>query len=170
MAWISESKRNVLALILLAVGARLAVIAISGAILKFYEPLANRLSGKFSKIWVAAELILFVLLGAVVDIGQIRGSGLLIIVIILSGLALRSLGVFICVLKTSLNRKERIFCAIAYLPKATVQAAIGALPLVAGVASGTLILTAAVLSILISAPLGAVGIELSYKKLLERSS
>ena len=146
----------------------LAVIAISGAILKFYEPLARRLTGKFSKIWVAAELLLFVMLGAVVDIGQIRGSGLLLIVIIAAGLVLRSLGVFICVLRTKLSRNERVFCAIAYLPKATVQAAIGALPLAAGVASGSLILTAAVLAILICAPLGSIGIEMTYKRLLER--
>lgn len=146
----------------------LAVIAISSAILKTYDELAKRIKGKFSKIWVAAELMLFVLLGAVVDISQIKGAGLLIAILVLAGLVFRSMGVLISLLKTKLNRRERLFCTLAYLPKATVQAAIGALPLAAGVGAGALILTAAVMSILISAPLGAIGMELTYKQLLQR--
>lgn len=147
----------------------LAVIAISGAILKSYETLARRISGKFSKIWVAAELLLFVLLGAVVDLSYVSGAGLAIIAVIAIALLFRAMGVVLSVSRTELSWRERIFCVIAYLPKATVQAAIGAIPLAAGVAAGNIILTAAVMAILISAPLGAVGIEFSHSHLLQRS-
>jgi NhaP-type Na+/H+ or K+/H+ antiporter len=146
----------------------LAVMAIGGAILKSYETLAKRIAGKFSKLWVAAELILFVMLGAVVDIEHVQGVGLAVVLLILAVLVFRSLGVVVSLLKTQLTRKERLFCVIAGIPKATVQAAIGALPLAAGLAAGNTILAASVLSILISAPLGAVGIEIGYKKLLNR--
>lgn len=146
----------------------LAVMAIGGAILKSYETLAKRITGKFSKIWVAAELILFVMLGAVVDIEHVRGVGLSVVLLILAVLVFRSLGVVVSLARTQLTRKERLFCMIAGIPKATVQAAIGALPLAAGLAAGNTILTASVLSILISAPLGAVGIEITYKRLLMR--
>jgi len=148
----------------------LAVMAVGGAILKSYEILAKRITGKFSKIWVAAELILFVMLGSAVDIGHMRGAGLSAVTLILAALLCRSIGVMICLIRTPLNRKERAFCIIASLPKATVQAAIGAVPLAYGLSSGSIILMISVLSILISAPLGAVGIQLSYTKLLERSS
>jgi NhaP-type Na+/H+ or K+/H+ antiporter len=148
----------------------LAVMAVGGAILKSYEILAKRITGKFSKIWVAAELILFVMLGSAVDIGHMRGAGLSAVILILAALLCRSIGVMICLIRTPLNRKERAFCIIASLPKATVQAAIGAVPLAYGLSSGNIILMISVLSILISAPLGAVGIQLSYTKLLERSS
>lgn len=148
----------------------LAVMAVGGAILKSYEILAKRITGKFSKIWVAAELILFVMLGSAVDIGHMRGAGLSAVILILAALLCRSIGVMICLIRTPLNRKERAFCIIASLPKATVQAAIGAVPLAYGLSSGSIILMISVLSILISAPLGAVGIQLSYTKLLERSS
>ena len=148
----------------------LAVMAVGGAILKSYEILAKRITGKFSKIWVAAELILFVMLGSAVDIGHMRGAGLSAVILILAALLCRLIGVMICLIRTPLNRKERAFCIIASLPKATVQAAIGAVPLAYGLSSGSIILMISVLSILISAPLGAVGIQLSYTKLLERSS
>ena len=148
----------------------LAVMAVGGAILKSYEILAKRITGKFSKIWVAAELILFVMLGSAVDIGHMRGAGLSAVILILAALLCRSIGVMICLIRTPLNRKERAFCIIASLPKATVQAAIGAVPLAYGLSSGNIILMISVLSILISAPLGAVGIQLSYTKLLECSS
>ena len=148
----------------------LAVMAVGGAILKSYEILAKRITGKFSKIWVAAELILFVMLGSAVDIGHMRGAGLSAVILILAALLCRSIGVMICLIRTPLNRKERAFCIIASLPKATVQAAIGTVPLAYGLSSGNIILMISVLSILISAPLGAVGIQLSYTKLLERSS
>ncbi len=146
----------------------LAVMAIGGAILKTYDKLAKRITGKFAKIWVAAELVLFVMLGAIVDIGHVRGVGLSVVLLIAAALVFRSLGVLVSLLRTPLSRKERLFCVIAGIPKATVQAAIGALPLAAGLAAGNTILTASVLAILISAPLGAVGIELGHKKLLER--
>lgn len=146
----------------------LAVMALGGSILKFYELLANRIMGKFSKIWVGAEIMLFVLVGAAVDISYLSGSGIKSVLLILGALIIRIIGVNISLIKTKLNAKERLFCSIAYLPKATVQAAIGAIPLSAGVASGNVILTVAVVAILISAPFGAIGIDQSYRKLLVR--
>jgi NhaP-type Na+/H+ or K+/H+ antiporter len=143
-------------------------MAIGGTILKQYDELAKRMTGKFAKIWVAAELILFVMLGSVVDIRHVKGVGLAVILLIFAALVFRSLGVLVSLIRTPLSRKERIFCIIAGIPKATVQAAIGAIPLAAGLAAGNMILTASVLSILITAPLGAVGIEVGHKKLLER--
>jgi NhaP-type Na+/H+ or K+/H+ antiporter len=145
----------------------LAVMALGGSILKFYDVLARRISGKFSKIWVAAELILFVLLGAVVDIRYVSGAGLAVVAVILGALVFRAVGVLVSVSGTRLSLRERLFCIVAYLPKATVQAAIGALPLTAGVAAGQAILTTAVMAILISAPLGAIGIEATYRLWLD---
>ena len=147
----------------------LAVMALGGTILKQYDILAKRLSGKFSKIWVAAELMLFVLVGATVDISYAAKAGISAVALIFIALSIRICGVFVCLFRTKLNVKERLFCAIAYLPKATVQAAIGGLPLEAGIAAGNTILTVAVLAILITAPLGAIGIDASYQKLLTRS-
>jgi len=146
----------------------LAVMALGGTILKQYDILAERLSGKFSKIWVAAELMLFVLVGATVDISYAAKAGIAAVALIFIAFMIRICGVFICLIKTNLNLKERLFCAIAYLPKATVQAAIGGLPLAAGITAGNTILTVAVLAILITAPLGAIGIDASYQKLLTR--
>jgi NhaP-type Na+/H+ or K+/H+ antiporter len=145
----------------------LAVMAIGGTVLKRYEILARRISGKFGKIWVAAELILFVLLGAAVVVRYALGAGLAVAALILLALVVRAVGVLLSVSKTRLSGRERVFCVIAYTPKATVQAAIGALPLAAGVAAGNMILTTAVVSIMICAPLGAIAIEATYKKLLE---
>lgn len=145
----------------------LAVMALGGTILKKYDILAQRLSSKFSKIWVGAELLLFVLVGSTVDITYLSKAGVSAVALILIALVVRTLGVFICLIKTKLNNKEKSFCAIAYTPKATVQAAIGALPLAAGVLAGNTILVVAVLAILITAPLGAIGIDASYKKLLK---
>lgn len=147
----------------------LAVMALGGTILKQYDILAERLSGKFSKIWVAAELMLFVLVGATVDISYAAKAGIAAVALIFIALMIRICGVFICLVKTNLSLKERLFCAIAYLPKATVQAAIGGLPIAAGIAAGNTILTVAVLAILITAPLGAIGVDASYKNLLIRS-
>ena len=146
----------------------LAVMALGGTILKQNDILAKRLSGKFSKIWVAAELMLFVLVGATVDISYAEKAGMAAVVLILIALVIRVCGVFACLLGTKLRARERLFCAIAYLPKATVQAAIGGLPLAAGVAAGNTILTVAVLAILITAPLGAMGVDYSYQKMLVR--
>lgn len=144
----------------------IAVMALGGTILKYYEVLAKRLMGKFSKIWVGAEIMLFVLVGAAVDISYLSDAGLNAVLLILLALIFRVLGVGVSLIKTDLNKKERLFCALAYLPKATVQAAIGAIPLTAGVAAGNTILTVAVMAILITAPLGAIGIDRTYKKVL----
>ena len=146
----------------------LAVMALGGTLLKHYEKLAKRLSLKFSKIWVGAEMLLFVLVGAAVDIRYIGSAGIMAALLILGALVLRMIGVLLCVVKTKLSFKERLFCGIAYLPKATVQAAIGALPLLAGVEAGNMILAVAVLAIMITAPLGAVGIDLTYNKILTK--
>lgn len=146
----------------------LAVMALGGTVLKLREVVAKRISGKFSKIWVAAELILFVLLGAAVDINYISIAGIAAVIIIIGALLFRAIGTSISLIKSGLNAKEALFCNIGYLPKATVQAAVGAIPLAAGVASGNIILSIAVISILITAPIGAIGIDLSYKRLLKK--
>lgn len=147
----------------------LAVMALGGTLLKTYELLAKRISGKFSKIWVAAELVLFVLLGAMVDIRYVAGAGLSVIALIFGALVLRSIGVYLSVSGAGIPIKEKLFCIIAYLPKATVQAAIGALPLAAGIPAGNTILTTAVIAVLITSPLGAIGIKQTYHKLLTRT-
>jgi solute carrier family 9B (sodium/hydrogen exchanger), member 1/2 len=145
----------------------IAVIGLGGTILKTYDMLAKRLVGKFSKIWVFAELMLFVLVGAAVDITLIPQIGLSVVVVLFGALTIRMLGVFLSLLKTNLTWKERWFVAFAYIPKATVQAAIGSIPLTLGVASGEVILAVAVLAILITAPLGAFLIDHTKKSLLE---
>lgn len=129
----------------------------------------RRLSEKFGKLWIAAEVILFVLVGAAVDIRYTLGAGLDAVLMILIVLVFRSVGVLLCMPGTKLNRKERLFCVIAYLPKATVQAAIGSVPLALGLPCGRLVLSVAVLSILITAPLGAFGMDITYKRLLTRN-
>jgi len=150
----------------LPVSGLLAVMAMGIMILEAYEVLAKRLMGKFSKVWVGAEVFLFVLVGAAVDISTVPAAGLGAVALILGALVFRTLGVALCLMRTPLAVKERLFCAIAYLPKATVQAAVGAIPLAQGVAAGNTILTVAVLSILIAAPVGALGIDHSYRRLL----
>lgn len=144
----------------------LAVMAVGIATLQFYPVLAERLSAKFSKLWVAAEILLFVLVGATVDIRFAIAAGGKVIGLLFIVLAFRMVGVFVCLLRTKLNHKERLFCMIAYIPKATVQAAIGGIPLAMGLSCGNIVLTVAVLSILITAPLGAFGVDLTYKKWL----
>lgn len=126
-----------------------------------------RLSQKFGKLWIGAEVILFVLVGAAVDIRYTLDAGIMAVIMILIALCFRAIGVSICLLKTNLSLKERIFCIIAYLPKATVQAAIGSVPLSLGLACGQIVLSIAVLGILITAPMGAFGIDLTYKKFLK---
>ena len=128
--------------------------------------LSKRLSIKYSKLWIAAEVMLFVLVGATVNIKYALGASIPVILLIMTVVVFRMAGVFLCLLGTSLSYKERLFCMIAYCPKATVQAAIGSIPLSMGLPSGNIILTVAVLSILITAPLGAFAIDISYKKLL----
>lgn len=150
----------------ISISGLLAVVAMGATILYTYPLLANRISPKFSKLWVAAEILLFVLVGATVDIKFAAAAGLSAISVIFFVLVFRMAGVFLSLIKTRLNLKERLFCMIAYLPKATVQAAIGSIPLAMGLPSGNIILTVAVLAILISAPLGAWAIDTTYPHLL----
>ncbi|MCC8122095.1 MAG: cation:proton antiporter [Oscillospiraceae bacterium] len=147
----------------------LAVMAVGIATLQFYPTLAERLSAKFSKLWVAAEILLFVLVGATEDIRFAVAAGGKTIVLLFIVLAFRMAGVFLCLLRTELNHKERLFCMIAYIPKATVQAAIGGIPLAMGLSCGNIVLTVAVLSILITAPLGAFSVDLTYQKWLSHN-
>jgi len=146
----------------------IAVMSIGIGILKNYDILAKRLSAKFSKLWVAAEILLFVLVGATVDIKYAIAAGVVAIMLIFGALVFRMAGVYFCLLGSRLNTKERIFTMMAYTPKATVQAAIGGIPLAMGLACGELTLTIAVLSILVTAPLGAAAVDYSYKKLLKQ--
>lgn len=146
----------------------LAIMAMGGTIKKYRKEVAIRLSNKFSKLWIASELILFVLVGASVNINYLSSTGILAIILILGVLIFRMFGVFISLLGTPLDRKERLFSMIAYCPKATVQAAIGSIPLAMGLPCGELILSIAVLSILTTAPLASFAIDLTYKKLLTK--
>lgn len=126
-----------------------------------------RLSEKFGKLWIAAELILFVLVGAAVDIRYVSETGLAAVLMVFAALIFRAAGVVLCLAGTKLSRRERLFCVIAYLPKATVQAAIGSVPLALGLPCGKIVLSVAVLAILITAPLGALGMDAAYRKLLK---
>ena len=141
----------------------LAVMSIGIALQKKRYEAAARLSVKYSKLWVAAEVLLFVLVGATVDISYALKAGAAAVILIFGVLIFRMAGVFFCLLGTDINRKERLFCMIAYMPKATVQAAIGGVPLAMGLGCGKIVLTVAVLAILITAPLGAFGVEQTYK-------
>lgn len=131
---------------------------------------SKRLSEKFGKLWLAAELILFVLVGAAVDIRYTLHAGIASLLMIFIALAFRSMGVALCLVKTRLTGRERLFCMIAYLPKATVQAAIGSVPLAMGLPCGPIVLSVAVLAILLTAPLGALGMDLTYRCLLKREA
>lgn len=144
----------------------IAVMAIGIALQKKREVVAKRLSVKFNKLWVVAEIVLFVLVGATVDIKYAVSAGAVSVILILGVLMFRMLGVFLCLLKTKLTMRERMFCMIAYTPKATVQAALGGVPLAMGLSCGNIVLTIAVVAILITAPLGAFCIDFAYKKLL----
>ena len=146
----------------------LAIMSLGIVIKRTYGELASRLSSKYNKLWVAAEIILFVLVGATVDLAYVKTAGLLAIVLVLGALVFRMLGVALSLLGTKLNKKERLFCMLAYTPKATVQAAIGAVPLSMGLSCGNVVLTVAVLSILITAPFGAICVDHLYDKLLCR--
>lgn len=152
-----------------AVSGLLAVISMSCILkLKSNGNEIPELSAKFGGLWTGAEVLLFVLVGAAVDIRYTLSAGFSAVIMIFTALLFRTIGVLLCLIKTKLNAKERLFCVIAYLPKATVQAALGAVPLASGLACGNIILSAAVLAIIITAPLGAVGIDLGYKKLLKK--
>lgn len=152
---------------IISISGLLAVVSMA-CVIKIKSPAAvsDRLSEKFGKLWIGAEVILFVLVGAAVDIRYTMDAGVAAILMILIALCFRAIGVSLCLLKTPLNFKERCFCMIAYIPKATVQAAIGSVPLAMGLACGQIVLSVAVLAILITAPLGAIGMDISYQKLL----
>ncbi len=146
----------------------LAIMSIGTGIQAKNTMLSKRMSIKYSKLWITAEVMLFVLVGATVNIKYALGASIPAILLIITVLIFRMIGVFLCLVGTSLSYRERLFCMIAYCPKATVQAAIGSIPLSMGLPSGNIILTVAVLSILITAPLGAFAIDISYKKLLKK--
>lgn len=146
----------------------LAIMSLGIVIKRKYDILAKRLSGKYNKLWVAAEIFLFVLVGATVDLKYAAVAGVSAVLLVAGALVFRMIGVALCLIKTDLSRKERLFCMVAYVPKATVQAAIGAIPLTMGLSCGQIVLTIAVLSILITAPIGAICIDNLYKKLLEK--
>ena len=152
---------------IVSVSGLLAVVSMACVLkIKSPEKVTKRLSAKFGKLWIAAEAILFVLVGAAVDIRYAAQAGAAAVLMIALALVFRAVGVCLCMLGTKLNRKERLFCVIAYLPKATVQAAIGSVPLAMGLLCGQLVLSVAVLAILITAPLGAIGIDRTCKRLL----
>ena len=146
----------------------IAVMFIGIGLQKKREAVAERLSVKYGKLWVAAEVFLFVLVGATVNIEYLGKVGAKAFVVIIGALIFRMFGVFVCLLGTNLKRKEQLFAMMAYTPKATVQAAIGGIPLALGLACGDTVLTVAVLAIVFTAPLGAFAIDLSYKKLLNK--
>ena len=146
--------------------ALIAIMFIGIGLQRKREAVAKRLSVKYEKLWVAAEVFLFVLVGATVNIGYLSKVGIRALVLIVGALLFRMLGVFVCLLGTGLKGKEKAFVMLAYTPKATVQAAIGGIPLSLGLACGDMVLTVAVLAIVLTAPLGAFAIDLSYKKLL----
>ena len=144
----------------------IAVLCIGIALQRNRKEAAVRLSVKFNKLWVCAEVILFVLVGATVNISYAISAGISAVMLIFGVLLFRMAGVFVCMIKTKLNMRERFFCVISYMPKATVQAAIGGVPLSMGLACGNIVLTVAVLAIIITAPLGAFLIDLTYKRFL----
>lgn len=154
---------------IVSISGLLAVVAMA-CVLKLRSTtfVSKRLSEKFGKLRLAAEVLLFVLVGAAVDIRYTMNAGIVAVVMIGIALLFRAVGVMLCMVGTQLNVKERLFCIIAYLPKATVQAAIGSVPMAMGLACGQIVLSVAVLAILITAPLGAIGMDVSYQKLLEK--
>ena len=144
-------------------------MALGSSIQQKHPELSIRLSSKFSKLWTAASILLFVLVGASVNIVYAEKTGLVAVALILLVLVFRVAGVFVCLIKTKLNKKERLFSAMAYIPKATVQAAIGGIPLAMRLVCGDIVLSVAVISILVSAPIGAILIDSTYKRLLEKA-
>lgn len=148
----------------------LAVMAAGVGIQRWRGVVAQRLSLKFSKLWVAAEVALFVLVGAAVDLRYALSAGVMAVLAVLGALCFRALGVLVCVSGAHFSGKEKLFCVLGYLPKATVQAAIGGVPLAMGLGCGQIVLTVAVIAILVTAPMGAFAIDFSYKKLLTRGT
>lgn len=148
--------------------ALIAIMFIGVGLQKRREPVAKRLSVKYGKLWVAAEVFLFVLVGATVNISYLGKVGISALLMILGALLFRMAGVFVCLLGTSLTLREKLFTMMAYTPKATVQAAIGGIPLALGFACGETVLTVAVLAIVLTAPLGAFAIDATYRTLLTK--
>lgn len=146
----------------------IAIMFIGVALQKYRGAVAKRISVKYGKLWVGAEVFLFVLVGASVNVSYLGKVGIKALVVIIGALVLRMIGVFVCVLGTEFNKKERLFTMLAYTPKATVQAAIGGIPLAMGLACGDVVLTVAVLAIVITAPLGAFAIDTTYKRFLSK--
>lgn len=152
-----------------SVSGLLAVVSMACVLkMKCPKSVSGRLSEKFGKLWIAAEVVLFVMVGAAVDIRYTATAGGAAVVMILLALIFRTAGVCVCMAGTALNKKERLFTVIAYLPKATVQAAIGSVPMAMGLSCGQIVLSVAVLAILITAPLGAIGMDVTYRRLLKR--
>lgn len=153
----------------ISVSGLLAVVSMACVLkMKSSTFVSKRLSEKFGKLWLAAEVILFVLVGAAVDIRYTLNAGIAVVIMILAALVFRTFGVLLCVAKTNLTWKERLFCVIAYLPKATVQVAIGSVPLAAGLPCNKIILSVAVMAIVITAPIGAFGMDYTYQKFLNK--
>ena len=146
----------------------LAIMSVGIIINQKYDVLAKRLSVKYNKLWLGAEIFLFVLVGIAVDLKYALAAGVVVILLVILALVFRMMGVAISLVKTKLNKKERLFCAVAYTPKATVQAALGTVPLAMGLSCGEIVLMVAVISILITAPFGAICVDNLYKKLLSK--
>lgn len=146
----------------------LAIMSMGIMLKQKYDVLASRLSAKYNKLWIGAEIFLFVLVGTTVDLKYVKSAGIFAVLLIIGALLFRMGGVALSLVKTDLSKKERLFCMVAYTPKATVQAAIGAIPLSMGLDCGNIVVTVAVLSILITAPFGAVCVDNLYKRLLEK--
>lgn len=153
---------------IVSVSGLLAIMSMGILIRQKYAVLAKRLSVKYNKLWLGAEIFLFVLVGIDVDINYAFRAGIVVIILVIAALIFRMVGVLLSLSKTKLDRKERLFCAIAYTPKATVQAAIGTIPMAMGLSCGEMVLTVAVVSILFTAPFGAICVDNSYKKLLSK--
>ena len=151
-----------------AISGLLAIMSMGIIINQKYGILAKRLSVKYNKLWLGAEIFLFVLVGIAVDLKYAMSAGIVVILLVALAMLFRMMGVALSLVKTNLNRKERLFCAIAYTPKATVQAAIGTIPLTMGLQCGDIVLTVAVVSILLTAPFGAICVDSLYKKLLRQ--
>jgi len=149
------------------ISALLAIMSMGVTIKQIHGVLATSIADQYNKIWVAAEIILFVLVGATVNLSYVAKAGLIAAIVVIGAMAFRMVGVYLCMLGTTLNKKERFFCILAYTPKATVQAAIGGMPLAMGLACGDKVLMLAVMSILITAPFGAICIDRNYKTLLK---
>ena len=154
---------------IVSVSGLLAIMSMGITLNQKYNILAKRLSVKYNKLWLGAEVFLFVLVGIAVNMKYAVAAGIVVIVLVVCALVFRMIGVAISLVKTELDNKERLFCAVAYTPKATVQAAIGTIPLSMGLACGDMVLTVAVISILLTAPFGAICVDNLYKKLLSKS-